>query len=174
MATLTRPAPVTLQEFDAIYESVKNWGRWGPDDELGTLNFITPETVRTAAALVRSGRRATMSIPMNTVAGPDNPSPVIYHVVQGHDIDIGSSSLTFATDFVGLAFHGDCHTHMDALNHIAYRGLVYNGRPAQEVMTSRGGTALDVTAYSEGLVGRGVLLDVPRFRGGSGSSPARP
>src|SRR6516164_9079580 len=165
MATLTRPAPVTLQEFDAIYESVKNWGRWGPDDELGTLNFITPETVRTAAALVRSGRRATMSIPMNTVAGPDNPSPVIYHVVQGHDIDIGSSSLTFATDFVGLAFHGDCHTHMDALNHIAYRGLVYNGRPAQEVMTSRGGTALDVTAYSEGLVGRGVLLDVPRFRG---------
>jgi len=164
MATLTRPAPVTLQEFDAIYESVKNWGRWGPDDEVGTLNFITPETVRAAAALVRSGRRATMSIPMNTVAGPDNPSPVIYHVVQGHDIDIGSSSLTFATDFVGLAFHGDCHTHMDALNHIAYRGLVYNGRPAQEIMTSKGGTALDVTAYSEGLVGRGVLLDVPRFR----------
>ena len=73
--------------------------------------------------------------------------------------------MTFATDFVGLAFHGDCHTHMDALCHIAYQGQVYNGRPALEVMTSQGATALDVTAYSDGLVGRGVLLDVPRFRG---------
>jgi kynurenine formamidase len=164
-AKTTPPARVSLQEFDEIYESVKNWGRWGEDDELGTLNYITPDVVRAAAGLVQSGRRATMAIPMNTVAGPDNPSPVIRHVVQGHDIDIGSSSVTFATDFVGLAFHGDCHTHMDALCHIAYKGCVYNGRPAQEVMTSQGATALDVTSYREGLVGRGVLLDVPRFRG---------
>ena len=79
--------------------------------------------------------------------------------------------MTFATDYVGLAFHGDCHTHMDALCHIAYQGLVYNGRPAQQVMTSKGATALDVTAYREGLVGRGVLLDVPRFRGTSWLEP---
>jgi len=164
-AKLTPPARVTLREFDEIFESVKNWGRWGDDDELGTLNYITPEVVRAAAGLVRSGRRATMAIPMNTTAGPDNPSPVIRHVIQGHDIDIGSSGVTFATDFVGLAFHGDCHTHMDALCHIAYKGRVYNGRPAQEVMTSRGATALDVTTYREGLVGRGVLLDAPRYRG---------
>jgi kynurenine formamidase len=163
--TQTWPARVTLREFDEIFEAVKNWGRWGPDDELGTLNYITPETVRAAAALVRSGRRATMAIPMSAVAGPDNPSPVIHHVVQAHDIDIGSSGVTFATDFLGLAFHGDCHTHMDALCHIAYKGLVYNGRPAAEVMTSQRATALDVDAYHDGLVGRGVLLDVPRFRG---------
>ena len=124
-----------------------------------------------AAGLVRSGRQVTMSIPMNKKAGPDNPSPVLHHVVQGHDIDINSSTLTFATDFVGVEFHGDCHTHMDALCHIAYRGLVYNGRAAQEVMTSRGATALDVTAYRNGLVGRGVLLDVPRFRGVSWLEP---
>ncbi len=165
MAELTPPAPVTLGEFDEIFDTVRNWGRWGPDDELGTLNYITPASIRAAAALVRSGRHVTMAIPMNTVAGPDNPSPVTHHVVQGHDIDIGSSTLTFATDYVGLAFHGDCHTHMDALCHIAYRGQVYNGRPALEVMTSQGATALDVTAYQHGLVGRGVLLDVPRFRG---------
>jgi kynurenine formamidase len=165
MRTLTPPAPVTLREFDEIFEAVKNWGRWGAEDELGTLNYITPATVRAAAALVRSGRQVTMSIPLNKMAGPDNPSPVTHHVVQGHDIDIGSSTLTFATDYLGLAFHGDCHTHMDALCHIAYQGQVYNGRPAQQVMTSRGATALDVTAYSNGLVGRGVLLDMPRFRG---------
>ena len=111
----TPPAPVTLAEFDEIFEAVKNWGRWGPDDELGTLNYITADTVRAAAATVRSGRRATMAIAMNTAAGPDNPSPVTHHVVQGHDIDIGSSGVTFATDYVGLAFHGDCHTP-DTLN----------------------------------------------------------
>ena len=165
MATLTRPAPVTLAEFDEIFESVKNWGRWGADDELGTLNFITPAMVRAAAGLVTSGRQVTMSIPMNKAAGPDNPSPVVHHVVQGHDIDVGSGTVTFATDFLGIAFHGDCHTHMDALCHIAYQGRVYNGRPAQQVMTSVGATGLDVTSYSRGLVGRGVLLDVPRFRG---------
>src|SRR5262249_30801524 len=79
-----------------------------------------------------------------------------------------SSGVTFATDFVGLAFHGDCHTHMDALCHIAYRGQVYNGRPAHEVMTSQGATALDVTTYREGLVRKGVLLDCPRPRGVKG------
>jgi|SRR5579875_1611131 kynurenine formamidase len=161
----TPPAPVSLEEFDEIFEKVKNWGRWGPQDELGTLNYITPDTVRAAAALVRSGRQVTMALPMNKTAGPDNPEPVIHHVVQGHDVDIGSSSLTFATDYLGIACHGDCHTHMDALCHIAYKGQVYNGRPASQVMTSRGATALDVTAYRHGLVGRGVLLDVPAFRG---------
>jgi len=168
--TLTLPARVTLREFDEIFESVKNWGRWGDDDERGTLNYLTPQMVAAAAGLVRSGRQVTMSIPMNTTAGPDNPSPVIRYVVQGHDIDMGNT-LAFATDFVGVAFHGDCHTHMDALCHIAYRGQVYNGRPAREVMTSRGATALDVTTYSNGLVGRGVLLDVPRFRGVSWLEP---
>ena len=75
MTTLTRPAPVTLAEFEEIFEAVKNWGRWGPGDERGTLNYLTPGHVRAAAALVRSGRQVTMSIPMSTVAGPDNPSP---------------------------------------------------------------------------------------------------
>src|SRR5580658_2809651 len=137
----TPPAPVTLAEFDEIYESVKNWGRWGSDDELGTLNYITPETVRAAATLVRSGRRATMTIPMNTTAGPDNPSPVIHHVVQGHDIDMGSSGVTFATDYVGLAFHGDLHPHMGGLRQNGHQGRGHNRRPGQQVIASKGATA---------------------------------
>jgi kynurenine formamidase len=164
-AARTTPAPVTLREFDDIFESVKNWGRWGPDDRRGTLNYITPAMVAAGAGLVSSGRQVTMAIPMNTRAGPDNPQPVLHHVVQGHDIDIGSSGVTFATDYLGIAFHGDCHTHMDALCHIAYKGKVYNDRPALEVMTSVGATSLDVDTYGNGLVGRGVLLDVPRYRG---------
>jgi kynurenine formamidase len=165
MPTLTRPAPVTLREFDEIFESVKNWGRWGPDDQRGTLNYLTPAMVAAAAGLVTTGRQVTMAIPMNTRSGPDNPQPVLHHVVQGHDIDIGSSGVTFATDYLGIAFHGDCHTHMDAPCHLAYKGQVYNGRPALEVLNSAGATCMDVDIYRNGLVGRGILLDVPRYRG---------
>ena len=74
MTTLTMPARVSLREFDEMFEAVKNWGRWGDDDELGTLNFITPDMVRAAAALVRSGRHVTMAIPMNKTAGPTIPA----------------------------------------------------------------------------------------------------
>ncbi len=88
-------------------------------------------------------------------------------VTQGHDIDIGSGGLRFGLDFLGMAAHGDCHTHVDALNHISYRGSTYNGKPALEVLTSKGGTSLgiDAIAGAGGVVGRGVLLDLPRFRG---------
>ena len=153
----TRPATVTLAEFDQMFESVKNWGKWGPDDQLGTLNYITRDKVRAAAGLVRSGRRASMEIPINKVAGPDNPNQAIHFVMQGHDIPIDSSGLRFALDFLGMACHGDCHTHVDALCHISYKGLTYNGKAAQDVVTSTGATTLDITAYREGLVGRGVI-----------------
>jgi kynurenine formamidase len=168
MTTAQRSSPrVSLEEFERIFESVKNWGRWGPDDQLGTLNLLTPERVRAAAGLVRSGRRVSLEIPINTVAGPDNPNPAIHHVVQGHDIDIGSGGLRFGLDYLGIAFHGDCHSHVDALNHISYNGLTYNGKPATEVLTTKGGTSLgiDQVAGSGGVVGRGVLLDIPRLRG---------
>ena len=158
-------AQVSIEEFEQIFESVKNWGRWGMDDQLGTLNFITPAHVRAAAGLVQSGRRVSLEIPINTVAGPDNPNPAIHFVSQAHDIDIGSGGLRFGLDFMGMACHGDCHTHVDALCHISYNGLTYNGHPAQEVLTSKGATTLDIASYGEGVVGRGVLLDIPRFRG---------
>jgi kynurenine formamidase len=165
MSSVSQPR-VTLEEFDRIFESVKNWGRWGADDQLGTMNLITPERVRAAAGLVRSGRRVSMQIPINKVAGPDNPNPAIHFVTQGHDIDIGSSGLRFGLDFLGMACHGDCHSHMDALCHISYKGQTYNGKPAEQVLTTKGATTLDVASIGEvGVVGRGVLLDLPRFRG---------
>lgn len=160
----------SVAEFDRLFDSLKNWGLWGPDDTKGTLNYITSEHVRSAASLVRTGRSISLSLPVNKVAGPDNPHPAIHYMATGHDNDIGSGSLRFATDFLGLQFHGDCHTHIDALCHIAYRGQLYNGRPAGLVSTS-GADALDITEYAQGVVGRGVLLDIPRLRGVSWLEP---
>jgi kynurenine formamidase len=159
-----RSPAISLEEFDALFESVKNWGRWGPEDVMGTLNYITADHVRRASALVRTGRSLSMSLPVNTVAGPDNPHPAIHYMTQMHDWDIGSGALRFATDFLGMDFHGDCHTHIDALCHLAYRGQLYNGRSASDV-TSRGAESLAMDDYAHGIVGRGVLLDIPRLRG---------
>jgi kynurenine formamidase len=162
---MTSDGRVSVAEFEQIFESVKNWGRWGPDDELGTLNYITPEKVRAAAGLVRSGRRVSMAIPINQVAGPDNPSQASLMLVQGHDVPVDESKVGFGLDWLGMAAHGDCHTHVDALCHISYDGLTYNGRRAAEVLPSNGATAQDIAAYHEGVVGRGVLLDIPKLRG---------
>jgi kynurenine formamidase len=162
---MTIDTRLTVDEFEAVFEQVKNWGRWGPDDELGTLNLITPERVRAAAQLVRSGRRVSMAIPVNTVAGPDNPGPATRLVVQAHDVPVDGSDVRFALDWLGMACHGDCHTHVDALCHISYGGLTYNGRPAEEVMLSTGAAAQDMAVVAEGVVGRGVLFDIPALRG---------
>jgi len=162
---VTASAKVSVAEFERIFESVKNWGRWGPDDEVGTLNYVTPEKVRAAAGLVRSGRCVSMAIPINKVAGPDNPMPASLFVVQGHDVPADGSKVRFGLDWLGMAAHGDAHTHVDALCHISYDGLTYNGRPAADVLRTNGAAEQDIAAYCTGVVGRGVLLDIPKVRG---------
>jgi kynurenine formamidase len=160
----TTPRHVSKEEFETLFQTVCNWGRWGPDDEKGTLNYISPEQVRRASDLVRSGRSVSMAVPISTVAGPDNPRPATHYMVQGYDIHSDLGEPQFSTDFLATEFHGDCHTHIDALCHIAYKGKLYNGKPMSAV-TSHGPTIQDITAYAHGLVGRGVLLDIPRLRG---------
>ena len=157
------------RRIDQLFDSVKNWGVWGPEDTRGTLNYIRPEHVREAASLVRSGRSISLSLPVNKVAGPDNPNPAIHYMATGHDTDIGSGTLRFATDFLGMQFHGDCHTHIDALCHIAYRGQLYNGRPAG-LVTTTGADAFDITEYSQGVVGPACCSTFPA----SGECPGEP
>jgi len=166
MSTKSVKAPkMTLEEFEALFESLKNWSKWGPDDEIGTVNYITSDKVRAAANLVKSGRSVSLAIPINTVAGPDNPVPATHYMATTFDIDVGAGKdLRFATDYLGIQFHGDCHTHIDALCHISYKGQLYNGR-SPDLVTSRGATGLDITAYAHGVAGRGVLIDMPRLRG---------
>ena len=138
---------MSAAEFDQLFQSVSNWGRWGPDDGRGTLNYITPRHVAAAAALVRTGQTVSLSLPLNTEPGPDNPRPAIHYMAQTHDTDTGLGEPRFALDFLGIEFHGDCHTHIDALCHPSYKGLLYNGKPASAV-TSRG--AIDARHHHAG------------------------
>ncbi len=164
MATTPTNDRMSVDDFDALFAELDNSGRWGADDSLGTLNLLKPEHVAAGAAAVSSGRRVSLSLPINTVAGPDNPMPAVHYMSIGHDDTIGEGDGRFATDYLGIDFHGESQSHIDALSHVSYRGLLYNGRTVDTVMTS-GATLHTVDDYRHGIVGRGVLIDMARHRG---------
>jgi kynurenine formamidase len=155
---------VSADQFRAIFDEVSTWGRWGDTDQQGALHHLTADRVAAAARLVRDGYSVTLSLPLATDAAADNPEPADVHMTMLTDTDIGSGSLRFAKDYVGVDYHNDGHTHIDALCHVAYRGALYNGKPQGTV--TEGGAAVDaIDVLAHGLVGRGVLLDIPRLRG---------
>jgi hypothetical protein len=155
---------VSAAEFTALFNSVKSWGRWGASDERGALNNLTADRVLRAADLVRSGVVVSLGLPLNTTAAPDCPTPAEFRMTQHHDSDLGLGAMGFAKDFVGVDYHSDGHTHIDALCHVAYEGRLYNGIAAGSV-TAEGAAAEAIDLVKDGLVGRGVLLDIPRLRG---------
>ncbi len=155
-----QPKPMTLDEFHVIFEQVKNWGRWGADDQHGTLNLITPEKRRQAASLVQEGVTVSAALPLATEPGPWNHAPVVHLMVQAGDMEEAHSS----SDYFAIAPHGLFHTHLDALCHYFYRREMYNGRPAS-MATSRGATVNSIETAQDGIVSRGVLLDIPRLKG---------
>jgi len=161
---VVKEKPCTMAEFEDIFRQVSNWGRFGAASARGTLAYITPDRVRASARLVRSGRTVSLSLPLSVTAGPDNPRPARHYMVQTHDVPAAPGGPEFATDFIATEFHGDCFTHVDALCHISWKGKMFDGVPAAAV-TCRGADRLDITAFSDGIVGRGVLLDIPRLRG---------
>jgi kynurenine formamidase len=155
---------LSADQFNALFRQLSNWRRWGEDDERGALHHLTPVHVVAAAGLVRDGLSVTLSQPLPTEAALSNPAPADHHMTMLADTDIGSGSLRFAKDYVGGDYHNDGHTHIDALCHVAYDGSLYNGRP-QSSVDADGATADSIEVLKNGLVGRGVLLDIPRLRG---------
>ncbi len=149
-------------EFDHLFEKLKNWGRWGADDELGTLNFLSDKEVAEAARLVKTGKRVSLARIIDTVAGPDNGRPGLHYMTRMGDK--GEDEATYYMDFIGLDFHGKSASHIDALPHVAYKGLLYNGKRAVDVVGSKGSSFAPISRLAEGVVARGVLLDAARAR----------
>jgi kynurenine formamidase len=173
-------------DFEAMRSAVRNWGRWGDTDELGTLNLITAEAIRHAATLVKSGRVFSLSMPING-DGPQSASgfrrnPIHLMTVTGGDSPAslaGMAGITSAADAVIKTHAGgrfgftddylmmplQAASHMDALSHAYFDGYFYNGVPASAV-TSLGASRLAITAVgARGVCARGVLLDLLGYRG---------
>ncbi len=150
-------------DFQALFDRCSNWGRWGPDDERGTLNLITPELRVRAAGLVREGVTVSCAHPINTVGDSDNINPAVHTMVRAGDVADGDT-VRFTSDYLAVAPHGVAHSHLDALCHFFWQGRTYNGRPVG-LVTSMGARGNAITIGQAGIVSRGVLLDIPRVLG---------
>jgi len=148
-----------------VFEQVKNWGRWGDDDERGALNLITDQKRREGAACVKAGEAVSCARELAVRPTVENPNPALHMMIQGgDDCVIPGVGLEAAMDFVGVAFHGMATTHIDALCHVFVDEQMYNGFPASEVR-STGARRGSIMCASDGISSRGVLLDVPRLLG---------
>ncbi|MFJ2234475.1 cyclase family protein [Streptomyces sp. NPDC087859] len=160
------PLPAMHPAFHDIAKRVNNWGRWGADDEIGTLNLITDEVVREAATEVRSGHRVPLSLPLKEdgvqtglIPGRVNP---LHAMVQINEEIFGPGTVACSDDTVTMGLQAA--THWDALTHVSHSGVLYNGRPADTV-TAHGGARFGGIDKARHIVSRGVLLDVARVHG---------
>ena len=161
--------------LEDLFRRVSNWGRWGDDDERGTLNHITPQAIVAACGSVRAGRVIALGVPLERT-GPQLTAPRRYNPIHYMDriptdtLIPGSSDVGVADDILVLPLQSA--TQWDSLAHIAYKGQLYGGRPAASV-TSRGASVNSIRAISGSVIGRGVLVDVARHLGVEALAPAQ-
>lgn len=148
----------------------RNWGTWGADDQLGSMNYVTPDKVAAAAGLVRKGKVFSLALPLDS-EGPMTGSfgrinPVHVMLQDGGDIETGAqdhlATLRYTDDAVYLVLQSS--TQWDALAHIYHDGQMYNGH-GTDAVTSAGARKNSITNIKDRAVGRGVLLDIARYKG---------
>ena len=157
---------VTKEQYDRWMTELSNWGRWGDDDQLGALNLITPAKRIQAAGLVRHGTTVSMARPITlensdrTESSDGNRPPLLGGTVRTlFDIDHDNG---YFWERYEIEYHGSLVSHLDALCHVAYNGTVYNGFDFEDVAsTTDGCSQLGVANLSDGLVTRGILIDMP-------------
>jgi kynurenine formamidase len=151
----------TAADVERLLRERSNWGRWGEDDQKGTVNLITPAKVREGMALVSSGTQISLSRPYPVDAAPNNANPAEQKMAT-KQVQPGYGA---AVDYYGIWYHGLSCTHLDALCHIwGHRGI-YGGRDAEQVIDEQRASWGGVEQWAEGIFTRGVLLDVPGYRG---------
>jgi kynurenine formamidase len=156
------PAPPPEEEVLSWLETLSNWGRWGPDDELGTLNLVTADVRRKAAAAVKTGESVSCAWEIPT--GPLGLERTV--IADDGSDERAPRRLGYSTEQItSMTVHGYATTHLDALCHIMWDGKLYNDRPGTLVSDADGATALSITAARRGVMTRGVLLDVAAVRG---------
>jgi len=157
------PGQMTEIEFRSLYERLRAQLPWGPDDRRGALNYITPAEILAALREVTLGRTVSLAAPVEHRPAADNPDPARHQMTGPLGADAGPG-LAFSMDRIAMNIHGNADSHIDALCHVIYDGQLYNG-VAADTVTATGAAELSIGIAADGIVGRGVLLDVPRSRG---------
>ena len=153
------PPLVTQAEYERWQGELSNWGRWGKDDEMGTLNLITPAKRKAAAALVKEGFTVSLASDASTRKDVDVPCPVEWAMVTASDAG--------ATDRIAYpCIHGAGATHLDSFAHRFFGGKMWNGYRVSGLVTKEGGAARNsILTMKSGIVTRAVLYDIPRLKG---------
>jgi kynurenine formamidase len=157
------PGRMTEAEFRSLYDRLRAQVPWGPDDRRGALNYLTPAEVLAACGQVKAGRTVSLAAPVEDRKTADNPDPARHQMTSPLGADAGPG-LSFSMDRIAMNIHGNADSHIDALAHVTFDGALYNSVPADTV-TASGAAELSIAVAAGGIVGRGVLLDVPRARG---------
>jgi kynurenine formamidase len=155
-------ATLTTAQFRALYAELRESLPWTPEDRRGALNYLTASEVLAAMSEVRVGRHVSLASPVSNDPAPDNPDPAV-HRMTGPPDGPASDGVSFATDRIEMNVHGDKDSHIDALCHVIFDGRLYNRVSADP--DAAGIRELSIGVACDGIVGRGVLLDVPRARG---------
>lgn len=156
-------------DVDRLWNELSNWGRWGDDDQLGTVNLITPAKRIQAAKLVKEGLCVSLARNAEKMPAVDNSSP-FQHVMLATGKGDGTQ---WATDRYAVSYHGISHTHMDSLCHLVHDGKLYNGFSQQEI-TESGTGKLSIHQFRNGIFTRAILMDIPRLRGVKYLEPGSP
>ena len=153
------PPLVSQEQFDRWLVELSNWGRWGPDDELGAFNLITPARRAAAAGLVSEGFTVSLASNAQDHESVDVPCPVEWSMVR--------ATRTGASDRIAYpCIHGPGTTHLDAFAHVFFDGRMWNGYDVDGLVTMEGGAAKNsILTMKDGIVTRGVLYDIPRLKG---------
>ena len=146
-------APRNAAEFDELFKQVSNWGRWGKDDQLGSINLITSAKRKQAIALAKTGESVSLAHNPITERAEDNSNPFEHTMLRGNNMDR-----------YAVTYHGYAHSHIDALCHFLYKDQTYNGYARADVNTDKGCAKLGIENLKNGVITRGVLVDIPRLR----------
>ena len=164
---------LTQMDIERLMGELSNWGRWGPDDQLGTANLITPAKRLEALSLATEGITVSLAHPLLTEEADDVTQPFGHSMLVVPDPSVEPPLMGGALDQYSIAYHGYAHSHIDALCHIMYRGQMYNGVSA-DTITAEGCSNAGIDNLQGGIVTRAVLFDIPRLKGVEYLEPGTP
>src|SRR6202162_4134398 len=163
------PTTVTPADYFRWRTELKNWGRWGPNDERGTTNLITPAKILSATKLVKSGIVVSLGAPGPQVVDAEVPAPAVFHRTTNAISDTNS------TDNYQVSYHGLGVSHMDSFCHFFFGGMLYNGYKVTDNITPETGCKKDgIMGWKDGIVTRAVLYDMPQLKGVDWIEPGTP
>ncbi len=180
------PRNLSREDVDRWMTELSNWGKWGNDDQAGTVNLITPAKRKAAAALVREGVSVSLSLDADlpkegSTGGPlpgmmpgggrgqggpgrGSGSRATWTLTSRPPGPEPRDAAAYVVDTIAVSYHGNNSTHLDAPSHLYYKGQIYNGYP-QTTYSERGAGKDDVMAFQNGIFTRGLLFDIPKLKG---------